>query len=348
MSKKKKQKAVRTRDWADKHEDAFSHDRSRYVKAEAATIPPASAARIAPEDVRPNALVIARSGQWAFVRMGDEERLCLLDETLREEESSVLAAGDEVQVESQEEQHVIVGVGPRRTKLSRLAHVHSRLSEQIIAVNIDVLVVVASALRPRFKAGVVDRYLVAAEVGGVKPLLVINKMDLVEAEPPAAQLYRELGLTVLNTNCVDGAGVAALRAALEGKLSVFAGQSGVGKSSLLNMMDPSLDILTREVSDHTEKGRHATTASRLYMIQGGVRIIDTPGVRQLGLWNVSAEGLAFYFPEMAELAGACRFRDCTHIHEPGCAVRQAVDAGEIPRLRYGSYQRIRETLEQGG
>jgi len=156
--------------------------------------------------------------------------------------------------------------------------------------------------------------------------------------------YRELGLPVLNTSCKTGAGIEALRQALKGKLSVLAGHSGVGKSSLLNVMDPGLDIETREITETTEKGRHATSTSRLYELADGIRIIDTPGTRRLGVWGVSSEELAFYFPEMERLAADCRFRNCTHTHEPGCAVRQAVEVGDIARLRYNSYLRIRESL----
>ena len=340
MARKKKSRPARTRDWSDKHEDAFTHDRTKHLKAQA--IVPSFTPTLAPEAA--NAVVVSHSGQWAFVKMAGKEQLCLIDPGLFEGESSILATGDQVLVEFKEEEPIVRAVAPRRTKLSRLAHVHSRLTEQVIAANIDALVIVASAVKPRFKPGLVDRYLIIAEVGGVAPLLVINKMDLVDREPEKVQPYRELGLPVVNTSCVTGLGIDTFRETLRGKLSVLGGHSGVGKSSLLNAMDPSLDIATKEVSASTEKGRHSTPVSRLYELRGDVHVIDTPGIRQLGLRGVSSQELAYYFPEMETLASQCRYRNCTHTHEPQCAVREAVEAGEVPKLRYESYKRILENL----
>ncbi|NIA12854.1 MAG: ribosome small subunit-dependent GTPase A, partial [Nitrospiraceae bacterium] len=298
------------------------------------------------EGIEPNAIVVAHSGQWVFVRMSEEEHLCLIDERLTAGRATLLAPGDEVYVEFQDgEEPLVRTLAPRRSKLSRLAHAHSRLEEQVIAANVDVLAVVTSALRPRFKPGIVDRYLLAAEAGGVGVLLVVNKMDLVDAEPKAVAPYRDLGLAVVNTSATAGRGIDTLHEALAGKVGVFAGQSGVGKSSLLNALAPHLDIATKEVSASTDKGRHTTSASRLHVLEGGTRLIDTPGIRQLGVWGISPEELAFYFPELSEAAGDCRFRNCTHIHEPDCAVLAAIERGDLPKARYESYLRIRSSLE---
>jgi len=342
-SKKNKRKILRTRDWTDKHEDAFSHERTRHRKAEGAPAP-SPLSMIPPEEVQPNGMVLSHSGQWAFVSVDGHEHLCLMDESLAGSEATVLAAGDLVQVEFRDGQPVVRGVALRRTRLSRPVEERNGVSEQVIAANIDVLVVVASVAQPRFKAGVVDRFLIAAGVGGVTPVLVINKTDLAPKEPLELEHYRGLGVAVVCTSCETGAGIGDLRAVLEGRLSVFAGQSGVGKSSLLNVLDPALELETCAVSDSNEKGRHTTSSARLYMLQGGIRVIDTPGIRQLGLWGVSPETLAFYFPEMAGMAVGCKFRNCTHIHEPGCAVREAIEAGTIPQLRYDSYLHIRGSL----
>ncbi len=343
MKRRKKRKRVRTRNWIQEHEFAFSHDRAKHRRGP--TLPDSVLEKgFEPTTSEPNAVVVSHSGQWAFVKTDGQEHGCLIDENLIEGDATLLAPGDDVRVERDGDDWFVRGIAERRTKLSRLALERSRVSEQLIAVNVALLVVVAAAARPRFKPGLVDRYLIAADVGGVAPLLCINKMDLVDIEPEGVAQYRELGLPVLNTSCKTGAGIEALRQALKGKLSVLAGHSGVGKSSLLNVMDPGLDIETREITETTEKGRHATSTSRLYELADGIRIIDTPGTRRLGVWGVSSEELAFYFPEMERLAADCRFRNCTHTHEPGCAVRQAVEVGDIARLRYNSYLRIRESL----
>jgi ribosome biogenesis GTPase len=345
-SRRKKNKDVRARDWseAEKYDTAFTHDRAKHRKAQAGFVSIPSNV-IPPEEVRPNGLVVSHSGHWAFVSRDGEEVLCLIDEGLGEGRVSVLAPGDEVQVESVEGQPVVRGVAPRRTKLSRLANEQSRVQEQVIAANVDILVIVASAVQPRFKPGLVDRYLVTASAGGVEPVLALNKIDLMKAEPAAVAGFRELGLRVFGTSAKTGQGTEELRGALEGKLAVMSGQSGVGKTSLLNAMDPSLDLATQEVSALTEKGKHTTSAGRLYRLAGNIRVIDTPGIRQLGVWGISHEEIAFYFPEIADLAEACRFRNCTHIHEPDCAVREGVEARKVSLLRYNSYRHIRESLE---
>jgi len=342
--RQKKGPAVRTRDWSAQHEFAFSHDRAKHRKA--ASVPEPPAPTLAPEDVRPNAVVVAHTGRWAFIQFEGRECMAEIDERLGRDRATVLASGDEVQVEFAADTPIVRGVAPRRSKLSRLAHVHSALEEQIIAANVDVLVIVASASRPNFKPGLVDRYLIAAQIGNVEPLLVVNKMDLVNREPDALRLYREIGMPVIGTSCETGEGIAALRTTLAGKLSVLAGHSGVGKSSLINAIDPSFDLAVQEVSQYNEKGKHTTTNARLYALDNGICIIDTPGARNLGVWNVSPEEVAYYFPELAGVAAACRFRDCTHTHEPGCAVRESVEIGALPRARFASYLRIRESLEK--
>jgi len=346
-NRRKKRRGVRSRDWSEeeKYDTAFTHDRAKHRKAKGAAVTVPSAA-IAPEDVEPNGVVVSHSGRWAFVSRDGEEVLCLIDEGLTEGRATLLAPGDEVQVDYGEEQPIVRGLAPRRTKLSRLAHEHARVEEQVIAANVDVLAIVASVLKPRFKPGLVDRYLVCAQVGGVEPVLVLNKMDLAGEEPEAVGAFRDLGLKVVLTSVVTGLGIEELRETLAGKFSVFSGQSGVGKSSLLNALDPSLELETQEVSGLTEKGKHTTSAGRLYLVAGDIRVIDTPGIRQLGVWGISHEEIGFYFPEIEAAAEGCRFRNCTHIHEPDCAVRAAVEAGEISQLRYESYRHIKESLEK--
>ena len=174
-------------------------------------------------------------------------------------------------------------------------------------------------------------------------LVVVNKSDL-----PAAATGEELGGGsggVVRVSAKTGEGIDRLRTHLENSVSVLAGQSGVGKTSLINCLHPDIALETREVSDYNEKGRHTTTVSRLYHLAGGIDIIDTPGIRQLGVWDVTKEEVALYFPDIAALGEHCRFRDCSHTHEPGCAVQDAVETGALPAVRYKSYCRIRDSLD---
>ena len=298
VKKKKQKRRVRTRDWSASkvHDTAFSVDRPKHLRTgsqarEDDTVP------MLGEGETPNAQVISATGSWAFLLMDGEEVLGRIPDTMMVGRASVLAPGDRVQVALEQDTLFVKALAARETKLSRYIR-RARVHEQVIAANVEVLVIVAAARKPRFKPGLVDRYLVAAQVGGVEPILVINKMDLADEPPPAAQLYEEIGIPVYYTSCARREGIDALHAALRGKLSVLAGHSGVGKSSLLNTMDPALRIAVQEVSDYNEKGRHTTSVSRLYLLSEDVRIIDTPGVRNLGLWGVSHEELSFYFPEM--------------------------------------------------
>ena len=275
----------------------------------------------------------------------EDTSLCRIDERLREEEESLLAPGDRVQVRFTEDGGLVIAVAPRKTMLMRLGGPHSRIKRQVLAANIDELVIVASVQKPQFSPGLVDRFLIAAQQGGVEPVLCFNKIDLEAPSEEFLSLYKELGIPVYCTSCETGEGIDALEEYLAGKLCVFSGHSGVGKSSILNVMDPELQLVTREVSEATRKGRHTTTAGALYRLHRDIRVIDTPGIRALGLWGLSAEEVSLYFPEIAEQSLQCKFRDCTHIHEKDCAVQEAVEEGRIARARYESYRRIREGIE---
>lgn len=344
---KKKRRRVRTKNWEknDQHEFSFTHDRVKHRRAQVKLSKPAEEQNPLPRDFTPNATVIAHSKKWAFVTMGEQEQLCIVDERLREDDATLLAPGDEVLVEWEDEDAIVRGVAPRRTRLCRPGGEHARIAEQVLAANVDVLILVTAAAEPPFRPGLVDRYLIAAEVGGVEPILCVNKMDLVDAPPPELDLYRDLGVHIVLTSCENNTGLDDLRDTLRGKLSVLSGHSGVGKSTLLNRLDPNLRIKTNTTSESTGKGRHTTTGARLYELGDDIRIIDTPGIRALGLWSISPEEVAYYFPEIADASEGCKFRDCTHIHEPQCGVRAAVESGDVPALRFDSYLRIRASLE---
>jgi len=342
MPPHKKNKPVRKRDW--KPEDWDTASRQNRSRREENAPQDTRAAADYFSGVTANALVVSPYGVLAFVQWNDDEVLCRVDDVLVDGKSSVLAPGDQVLVERDKDDAVIVAVRPRRNKLSRPDIGRDR--EQVFAANIDYAVVVASVAKPMFNTGLIDRYLVAAQAGGVTPVICLNKIDLAETEPESVQQYRELGVQVIATSCETVAGIDQLRALLSGKLSVLTGNSGVGKSSLVNALDPDFDIDTQEVSESTKKGRHTTTTSRMYALSGDIRIIDTPGIRQLGLWGVTPAELNYFFPDLAQYSPMCKFRDCTHTHEPKCAVRDAVEQGQIGRARYASYVRIRTSLTE--
>jgi ribosome biogenesis GTPase len=337
VKKKKGRHKLNSENWERQHDRQLSTTPQYEYEAREADAP------VGDPSVEPNATLLAYSGQWAWVQHEGEERLCRVDERVIERHSAALAAGDAVRVEWEGTDPMVHGVAPRRTKLSRRM---TNGKEQVVAANIDDLVIVTAPLQPRFKAGVVDRYLIAAEIGGIKPIVCLNKVDLTEKEPEAIQAYRELGVDVVRVSCQTGEGLDELRALLGGNISVLAGQSGVGKSSLINALDPEKDLVVQTVSRFNEKGRHTTRRARLYELPGGIRIIDTPGVRQMAVHGIEAEEVDLYFPEIAELAVKCRFRDCRHRAEPNCAVIEAVEKGELPGVRYRSYLRIHDSLDE--
>lgn len=339
---KKRREIVRRRQWDERDIDASKRETAREHKAAK------GGGRIGDIDAlftetSPNAVVVSPYGVLAFVEWEGGETLCKVADDLTDSRTSFLTAGDRVRVEMRGEDPTIVGAAPRQSKLGRLDH--SRDREKVFAANVDQLIIVASVVKPDFKPGLVDRYLIAAQIGGVTPVLCINKVDLVDALPAETRLYDDMGIAIFQTSCKTGLGMAAMQEALRGKTSVLAGHSGVGKSSLVNAIAPGLAIATQTISDQTRKGRHTTTASRLYTLEGGIRLIDTPGIKSLGLWGVSEEEIAHYFPEFVGYAARCRFRNCTHTHEPDCAVREAVDSGAVSAARHASYCRIRASFE---
>jgi ribosome biogenesis GTPase len=251
-----------------------------------------------------------------------------------------LAVGDHVAVVVLEDgRGAIEDVEPRRTKLSRRA-VGSGKREQIV--------IVASLASPPPSLNLIDRYLVAAGRGGLQPVICINKIDLavVPAEL-AADLapYEELGYPVHWTSAATGEGIPALRDRLRGVMSVLAGKSGVGKSALLTAVEPGLELHSAPISAATGKGRHTTSFSSLLRLSGGGYVIDTPGIREYTLWELDPSDLDSHFPEIARFAAECRFSNCAHRHEPGCAVKAAAADGRIPARRFASYTRIRNGLE---
>ena len=236
-------------------------------------------------------------------------------------------------------------IEPRRTRLSRRAGE----KEQVIAANVDRVVIVVSVKHPPLRPALVDRIIVAAVNQQIEPILVINKVDLGRRKKvkEVRDTFEGLGYLVLETSATEGTGVEDLAGALAGRTSVLAGHSGVGKSSLLNRIDGSLGLKVGQVSRQTTRGRHTTTRATLIPFSGGGYVVDTPGVRAFGLWDVNSADLDIFFREFEPFIEQCRFYDCTHSHEPDCAVIAALERGELERNRYDSYIRILNTILEG-
>ena len=261
----------------------------------------------------------------------------------------IVAVGDWVQVSPlSDAAGMIEAVEPRQHLLSRIAPTPRGEYQQIIIANPDQAVFVFACARPELRPGMLDRFLVVAEKQYIPALIVANKVDLV-GRARAEELfshYEPLGYHLIYTSAKSGVGLMELAERLRGKLSVFAGPSGAGKSSLLNYIQPGLGLAVRSVSQQTKKGRHTTVVRQLFPLSGGGYVADTPGLKAMALWDIRPEELDGYFPELRGLVDACQFNDCTHTHEPGCAVLTALEQGEIHPERYASYVKMRLSQDE--
>jgi len=257
-------------------------------------------------------------------------------------ETDPIAVGERVTVETDETgvAGVIEAVAPRRNALARRSG--NERERQTLVANLDLAVVTFAAADPRLDPWKLDRFLVLAEEAEVSVLIVLNKAELIAAEETdeMAAPYRRIRYDVLPTSAKTGQGIEELRERLKGRISVFCGPSGVGKSSLLNAIQPGLKLRTAEVGETTHLGRHTTVQAELLPLTFGGWVADTPGLRQVEFWDLPVEDVAFYFREMEPLMGQCKFPNCRHRQEPGCAVIAAVEAGEIDPRRYESYREL--------
>jgi ribosome biogenesis GTPase len=294
--------------------------------------------------------VVEVSGDLFRVRLAGETLLCTLRGSLATRESgfmNAVAVGDRVLIaEDGGGRGVIEGVLPRQGVIAR-SNPGAEALQRLVAANVDQLLIVASWRSPHLWPELIDRYLITAQRSAIRPLIGINKIDLAnrrEEIEEAVTPYRGLGYAVLLTSASSGEGVDALREQLAGQTTALAGLSGVGKSTLLNAVDPGFDLRTRRTNEAKGQGRHTTTQAVMLPLRGGGYVIDTPGIREFGLVGLRRGEVAGYYPEIATHAASCQFADCSHEAEPDCAVREAVESGAISPMRFDSFLKIRDSL----
>jgi len=297
------------------------------------------------------ATVVRATGSWYDVLHDGETVRCRIRGRLRLKgvrSTNPVVVGDEVACEADEGgDYVIADIVPRRNYVIRRA---SNLSKEshIIAANVDQALLMVTLRSPETPKEFADRFLVTCEAYKVPAAILLSKVDLQDAEAVTEfrAVYEGAGYRVLEVSAKEGRGVEEVRELLAGRTTLVSGNSGVGKSTLIQTIDPSLDIRTGEISDSHHKGRHTTTFSTMYPLAEGGAVIDTPGIKGFGLLDIDDAELWHYFPEMMRVAPGCRFYNCTHTHEPGCAVVEAVKAGEIAWSRYESYLKILDDDEK--
>lgn len=291
-------------------------------------------------------IVAAVRSKTIMVMEHDQYFECVLATGIHPSLSKQLVVGDKVAFEqTDEESGAIQNRKERKSVIARMRGDSTRYSDaaiekHVIAANVDKAVIVAAAKNPEFHPRFIDRYLVVLQNGNVEPVICLNKSDLTDERHPVLQFYKELGIPIVETSATGGQGIDDLKDQIRGVITVLVGNSGVGKSSLANAIMPDANIRVSEVSQKTGKGRHTTSSTNLYKWDEDSYIVDTPGIRSLGIENIDKNSLRFFSPEFEEFSDTCRFRDCLHDHEPECAVKKAVDDGKVNHYRYDSYLRM--------
>lgn len=264
-----------------------------------------------------------------------------------------IAVGDMVTLEPDNERentYIIDEISPRRNYINRQSP-HRRHQHHIIAANLDQSILFATIKSPRTSQGFIDRFLLTSEAFHIPGIIIFNKADLYEEKEMIqyhewASMYRKAGYPVYLISMETGSGVDEIKDVLKNKITLISGHSGVGKSSFINAILPSLNLRTEEVSDWSGKGMHTTTFAEMFDLPQGGSIIDTPGVKEFGLVDITRQELSHYFPEMRTLLQQCQFNNCQHINEPGCAIKKAVNEKQIHMLRYISYCSILESIDE--
>ncbi len=301
--------------------------------------------------------VIRSTGSWYEVETAEGVISSKIRGKFRLQETNTtnpVAVGDHVLLRINEDDGTgyITEIRPRRNRLVRRAAGRRVGMEHVVVANVDAAWCIQSIRQPAVNTGFADRFIVMCELFHIPPGIVFNKSDLMTDEArdevnSLEELYRELGYKVFRTSAKSGDGIGAFSSALQGKTNVVTGLSGVGKSTMLNTIDPSLDLRTGEVSVRTKKGRHTTASASLYALSGGGYVVDTPGMREFGVIELDPLEVGHYFVEFIPYLDECRFPNCTHDHEPGCAVMAAVDEGAVTETRYRSYLNILASVQAG-
>ncbi len=291
-------------------------------------------------------IVVRSTGSWYAVRMEDGSILdCRIKGKFRIQgirSTNPVAVGDVVEVEPEEERGVITAIQDRKNYIVRKS-VNLSKKTHILAANLDQAILVTTVAQPKTLYGFIDRFLATCEAYDVPAVLVFNKMDvyneeqLAELEYMKAAYGRGAGYDFLETSATEGLNLDAFEELLRNKTSLIAGHSGVGKSTLINVVEPDLDLRTNKISDAHGQGQHTTTFAEMFPLSKGGYIIDTPGIRGFGLIDMEQSEIGDYFPEIFKLKGDCRFHNCLHLEEPGCAVKDALDEGSLAPTRYQSY-----------
>ncbi|HPS41614.1 MAG TPA: ribosome small subunit-dependent GTPase A, partial [Anaerolineaceae bacterium] len=290
--------------------------------------------------------VIRYQSGFSNVRTGDEVITCVIRGRLKRRtfQGDVISIGDLVNISILPEgSGVIEEILPRHSELVRMDPTPRGEFRQILLANADQIVIVFACASPEPHLRMLDRFLVISEKQGLQPLIIANKVDLVGRRVARRifSIYPPIGYRVIYTSAEEDTGIKELKEALKGKISALCGPSGVGKSSLMNCIQPGLGLAVREISGYNERGRHTTVVREMFPLEEGGYVADLPGLRRLSLWDTQPEELDGYFPELRDLVKHCQFNDCAHYEEPGCAVIKAVEEGKVSEERYESYLRMR-------